>query len=91
MTNALTDDAVLSEDQKSDIIEAWSETWRGSTKLGFTSHMLLSFPTDVTVDQVRDIAMDWTEHFSRAVSTVISGITFSPYMTTAPTNMRTSF
>ncbi|WP_255612198.1 relaxase/mobilization nuclease domain-containing protein [Ruegeria sp. SCSIO 43209] len=25
--------------------------------------MLLSFPTDVTVDQVRDIAMDWTEHF----------------------------
>ena len=63
MTNALTDDAVLSEDQKSDIIEAWSETWRGSTKLGFTSHMLLSFPTDVTVDQVRDIAMDWTEHF----------------------------
>ncbi|MGH1416821.1 MAG: relaxase/mobilization nuclease domain-containing protein [Pelagimonas sp.] len=63
MTNALTDDAVLSEDQKSDIIGAWSETWRGSTKLGFTSHMLLSFPTDVTVDQVRDIAMDWTEHF----------------------------
>jgi type IV secretion system T-DNA border endonuclease VirD2 len=63
MTNALTDAAVLSEDQKSDIIEAWAETWRGSTKLGFTSHMLLSFPTDVTVDQVRDIAMDWTEHF----------------------------
>jgi len=63
MTNALTDAAVLDEDQKSDIIEDWAETWRGSTKLGFTSHMLLSFPTDVTVDQVRDIAMDWTEHF----------------------------
>ena len=63
MTNALTDAAVLTEDQKSDIVEAWAETWRGSTKLGFTSHMLLSFPTDVTVDQVRDIAMDWTEHF----------------------------
>ena len=63
MTNALTDAAVLSEEQKEDIIEDWAETWRGSTKLGFTSHMLLSFPTDVTVDQVRDIAMDWTEHF----------------------------
>jgi len=63
MTTALTDAAVLTEDQKSDIIEAWAETWRGSTKLGFTSHMLLSFPTDVTVDQVREIAMDWTEHF----------------------------
>ncbi len=63
MTNALTDGVVLSEGQKSDVIEAWAGTWRGSTKLGFTSHMLLSFPTDVTVDQVRDIAMDWTEHF----------------------------
>lgn len=63
MTNALTDDAVLSEDQKAGIIEAWSETWRGTTKLGFTSHMLLSFPTDVSVDQVQDIAMDWCDHF----------------------------
>ncbi|MCF6328726.1 MAG: relaxase/mobilization nuclease domain-containing protein [Henriciella sp.] len=63
MTNALTDDAVLTEAQKSDIIEAWSETWRGTTKLGFTSHMLLSFPSDVSVDQVRDIALDWCEHF----------------------------
>ena len=63
MTNALTDAAVLSDEQKEDIIEDWAGTWRGSTKLGFTSHMLLSFPTDVSIDQVRDIAMDWTEHF----------------------------
>ena len=63
MTNALTDEAVLSEDQKAGIIGEWAETWRGSTKLGFTSHMLLSFPTDVTVDQVREISMDWAEHF----------------------------
>lgn len=63
MTNALTDAAVLTDDQKADIIEAWADTWRGSTKLGFTSHMLLSFPTDVTVDQVRGISMDWAEHF----------------------------
>ena len=53
MTNALTDAAVLSEEQKEDIIEDWAGTWRGSTKLGFTSHMLLSFPTDVTVDQAK--------------------------------------
>ena len=63
MTNALTSDAVLNEEQKSGIIEDWAETWRGTTKLGFTSHMLLSFPTDVTVDQVRDITMEWAEHF----------------------------
>jgi len=63
MTNALTDAEVLTDEQKEYIIEDWAGTWRGSTKLGFTSHMLLSFPTDVTVDQVRNIAMDWTEHF----------------------------
>ncbi|CAB1114259.1 unnamed protein product [Ectocarpus sp. CCAP 1310/34] len=63
MTNALTSDAVLDEAQKSEIIEDWAETWRGTTKLGFTSHMLLSFPTDVTVDQVRDITLEWAEHF----------------------------
>ena len=82
MTNALTDAAVLSEDQKEDIIEDWAGTWRGSTKLGFTSHMLLSFPTDVTVDQVRDIAMDWT-----AANTAISGTMCSRSMTTGRTSM----
>ena len=63
MTNSLGAGDVLSEADKDRIIEQWSGTWRGSTKLGFTSHMLLSFPTDVTADQVRDIAMDWCEHF----------------------------
>ena len=59
MTNPLSGEAVLTEDQKAEIVEAWSETWRGTTKLGFTSHMLLSFPTDVSVDQGRDITLDW--------------------------------
>ncbi len=63
MTNALDGDAVLTGDQKAEIIEDWAETWRGTTKLGFTSHMLLSFPTDVTVEQVRDITMEWASHF----------------------------
>ncbi len=63
MTNPLTADAVLTEAQKAEIVEAWAQSWRGTTKLGFTSHMLLSFPTDVTVDQVREITLDWAEHF----------------------------
>lgn len=63
MTNPLTDGAVLSDEQKTEIVEAWAQTWRGTTKLGFTSHMLLSFPMDVTVDQVREISLDWAEHF----------------------------
>ena len=63
MTNPLTAGAVLTEEQKSEIVEAWAETWRGTTKLGFTSHMLLSFPTDVATRQVREISLDWAEHF----------------------------
>ena len=63
MTNPLTVGAVLTEDRKSEIVETWAETWRGTTKLGFTSHMLLSFPTDVSVEQVREITLDWAEHF----------------------------
>lgn len=65
-TNAmirLGEEGRLSESQKDAICDDWQDTWRGSSKLGFTSHMLLSFPPDVSVDQVRDIAMDWCEHF----------------------------
>lgn len=63
MTNALSDEATLTEAQKEQIIEGWAGTWRGTSKLGFTSHMLLSFPTDVTEEQVQGIALDWCEHF----------------------------
>jgi len=63
MTNALGDQAALTAEEKAGIIQQWSGTWRGSTKLGFTSHMLLSFPKDVSVDQVQGIALDWCAHF----------------------------
>ena len=63
MTNSLIASEILTEGQKESIVEQWSATWNGTSKLGFTSHMLLSFPKDVTADQVRDIAMDWCEHF----------------------------
>jgi hypothetical protein len=61
--NSLDGEATLSEDQKTKMLDQWTGTWRGTSKLGFTSHMLLSFPTDVSADQVRDIALDWCEHF----------------------------
>ena len=63
MTNPLSDGAVLSDDQKAGIVEAWSQTWRGTTKLGFTSHMLLSFPSDVRSIRSESITLDWAEHF----------------------------
>lgn len=63
VTNALSDRAALTEEEKAKIIDQWSGTWRGTTKLGFTSHMLLSFPKDVSAEQVQGIALDWCEHF----------------------------
>lgn len=61
--NCLAAGETLSDDQKAAIIEQWAGTWRGTSKLGFTSHMLLSFPKDVSAKQVQGIALDWCEHF----------------------------
>jgi type IV secretion system T-DNA border endonuclease VirD2 len=63
MTNALSEGATLTGAQKEQIIKQWAGTWVGTSKLGFTSHMLLSFPTDVSAEQVQGIALDWCEHF----------------------------
>lgn len=61
--NSLDGDDTLSEQQKADLIAQWAGTWRGTSKLGFTSHMLLSFPKDVNAEQVKGIALEWCEHF----------------------------
>ena len=63
MTNALSGRDQLSAEEKAEIVEDWAATWKGTTKLGFTSHMLLSFPVDTDAADVRNIAMDWCEHF----------------------------
>jgi type IV secretion system T-DNA border endonuclease VirD2 len=63
MTNALSNQATLTAEEKAKIIEQWSNTWRGTAKLDFTNHMLLSFPKGVSAEQVQGIALDWCEHF----------------------------
>ena len=63
MTNALSGRDRLSAEEKAKTVEDWAATWKGTTKLGFTSHMLLSFPVDTGAADVRDIAMEWCEHF----------------------------
>lgn len=62
-TNSLRRSAVLSEGQKARIVTQWASTWRGTSKLGFTSHMLLSFPQGVSSETVKAIALDWCEEF----------------------------
>ena len=53
--------ASLSPAEKMEIIDAFTDRWRGTTKLGHSSHMLLSFPQGVETEVVRDVAVEWAE------------------------------
>ena len=55
------DGAALSPAEKMEVVDAFTGRWRGDTKLGHTSHMLLSFPEGVPVETVRDVAVEWAE------------------------------
>ena len=55
------DGVVLSPSEKMEIVDAFTERWAGTTKLGHSSHMLLSFPEGVETETVRDVAVEWAE------------------------------
>lgn len=40
-------------------VEDWSSSWRGAPKRGHTDHIILSFPSGVTLEQAEAIARDW--------------------------------
>ncbi len=41
------------------VVEDWSSSWRGTPKRGHTDHIILSFPSGVTLDQAEAIARAW--------------------------------
>lgn len=41
------------------MIEAWSQDWKGRPRNGHTSHMVLSFPDDVSPGAAHAIAQEW--------------------------------
>jgi relaxase-like protein len=51
----------LGDEQVSDLIENWSDEWKGSPKNGHTTHMVMSFPGHVTDRQATNIAREWAE------------------------------
>ena len=55
------DGTTLSPAEKMEIVDAFTDRWAGTTKLGYSSHMLLSFPQGVEVAVVRDVAVEWAE------------------------------
>lgn len=60
-------EAFLSDEAVEDMIEDWSEGWRGQPKNGHTTHLVLSFPGHVTPEQVALIAEEWCEDMFQAV------------------------
>ena len=50
------------------MMEAWSQDWQGRPRNGHTSHIVVSFPDDVSQDTARSIAQEWaTEMFEQRV------------------------
>jgi hypothetical protein len=41
------------------LIDQWSQDWKGRPRNGHTSHMVLSFPDDVSHDGAFSIAREW--------------------------------
>ncbi|MEM7669286.1 MAG: relaxase/mobilization nuclease domain-containing protein [Pseudomonadota bacterium] len=53
------DGEILDDAEAEALIDRWAATWRGTTKHGFTSHMMISFPAGTDVNAVAEIAQDW--------------------------------
>lgn len=47
------------QDDLDQLMNAWSQDWKGRPRNGHTSHMVLSFPDDVSQDAAFMIAQEW--------------------------------
>ena len=53
------DDDAFEQADLDQMMRAWSQDWKGRPRNGHTSHMVLSFPDDVSQDAAFQIAQDW--------------------------------
>jgi len=49
----------LTPDERTEIVTSWSDHWQRSPKNGHTTHLLVSFPPEVSARKARIIAEDW--------------------------------
>lgn len=49
----------LTDEQRKDMALDWEDAWSGEPKNGHTTHLLLSFPADLSPDKALRIAEDW--------------------------------
>lgn len=58
----------LTKDERKEVVELWSDGWTGSPKNGHTTHLLLSFPSDLSPKKAKLIAEAWaTEMFQSGI------------------------
>ncbi|WP_299593236.1 relaxase/mobilization nuclease domain-containing protein [uncultured Tateyamaria sp.] len=60
-------DAALSLEAVEEMIEDWSEGWKGQPKNGQTTHLVLSFPAYVTGEQAAAITEEWCYEMFQSV------------------------
>ena len=49
----------LSAEQRKELVLDWQDAWRGAPKNGHTTHLLLSFPADLSAQKALRIAEEW--------------------------------
>lgn len=49
----------LDGDQRKAIVDQWSDEWTGDPKNGHTTHLLVSFPYDVSAKRARPVVEEW--------------------------------
>lgn len=60
----------IDKDPLDDMMAAWAQDWKGRPRNGHTSHMILSFPEDVSAQAAFAISQDWcAEMFEDQVHT----------------------
>ncbi|WP_300043005.1 relaxase/mobilization nuclease domain-containing protein [uncultured Paracoccus sp.] len=49
----------LDGDQRKAVVDQWADEWTGDPKNGHTTHLLVSFPFDVSGDRARPVVEEW--------------------------------
>lgn len=49
----------LTAEQRQEIVSQWSDPWTGDPKNGHTTHLLLSFPADISAHRAKPVAEAW--------------------------------
>ncbi len=49
----------LDGDRRKAVVDQWSDEWTGDPKNGQTTHLLVSFPVDVSAERARPVVEEW--------------------------------